>query len=92
MDSQALLISFFEKAANDARIGIAHIGLYTCLLQCYVRQDCRCPLVLFASKVKGLAKISSNATYYRLIGDLAAYGYIRYEPSFYKGYGSNIYL
>lgn len=84
MDSLVVLNHFLVKASKDARIGIAHIGLYTVLFNCWQQQDCQGPVCAYASQIMVLAKVSSSATYHRLIKELHEYGYIGYLPSFYK--------
>ncbi|WP_143014194.1 hypothetical protein [Mucilaginibacter pineti] len=88
----AALAVFFNKASKDARIGIAHIGLFVTLLQLLSEQDSEGPLVTYSGTVMQVAKISSSATYHKLMRELDAYGYIKYNPSYYKGRGSCIYL
>lgn len=92
MDGNTLLSLFFNKTATDCRIGIRHIGLYVTLFQMVSGQGFEIPLIVFSSQVMKAAKICSSATYHKLIRELNDYGYIRYEPSFYKRKGSRIYL
>jgi len=92
MDGLEILSQFFNKAGKDTRIGVRHIGLYVTLFQLASEQGFDKPLLTFSSKVMKVAKISSTATYYRLLRDLNAFGYIFYRPSFYKGRGSEIQL
>lgn len=92
MDAVELLKAFFDKASKDARISIGHIGLFVTLLQCQMKQDVEGPLVAYAAEIMEVAKISSTATYHRLIRELNDYGYLRYEPSFFKGVGSKFFL
>ncbi len=88
----ALLTFFFGKASTDARIGIAHIGLYASLLQMWSEQGMDGPIKAYAAQVMICAKISSCATYHKLIRDLAAYGIIEYRPSFFKDTASEIFI
>ena len=92
MDARHILSLFFTRAAGDCRIGIGHIGLYATLVQMTIEQEAEGPLVTYGAQVMVLAKISSTATYHRLIRELNAYGYIVYKPSFYKGRGSRIFI
>ena len=69
---------FLKAIQKDPRIGIAHIGLYAVLLtfrKSGVIEIC-------AKEVIPIAKIGTRSTYYRLIRELDAYGYVRYEPSY----------
>ncbi|XHR94316.1 hypothetical protein ACFJIV_29200 [Mucilaginibacter sp. UC70_90] len=92
MDGLDTLLRFYEKAARDGRIGVAHLGLYATLFDCWARQGFEGPVTAYAKDLMSLAKISSSATYHRLIRELAAYGYVKYLPSFYKRKASAIYL
>ena len=91
-DFGGFISNFFSKAAGDARIGITHIGLYATLFQMLADQDFEQPIKAYGASVMQKAKISSSATYHKLVRDLADYGYILYKPSFYKGTASRIYL
>lgn len=90
MDYTSLLGCFFQKASNDARISIAHIGLYVTLLQCWDEDELAEPKLISAPMIMPKAKISSTATYHRLIRQLHEYGFIHYEPSYFKGLGSRV--
>jgi len=92
MDGLQILSVFFNKATRDSRIGVRHIGLYVALFQLTAEKGFDSPLVTFSSSVMKVAKICSSATYHRLMRDLHTYGYITYEPSFYKRRGSKISL
>lgn len=92
MDELSILEHFLAKATLDARIGIAHIGLYAVLFNCWKQQGFRGPVKGYASQIMVLAKISSTATYHRLIRQLHEYGYVCYQPSLYKAQASLIYL
>ena len=84
MDSLAILNNFLEKASKDARISIAHIGLYSVLFNCWQQQGCEGPVRAYAAQIMRLSKVSSSATFHRLIRQLNEYGYMSYQPSFYK--------
>jgi len=92
MGYSTLLDSFFQKASIDARISIAHIGLYVTLLQNWKEDELAQPKLISALMIMPKAKISSTATYHRLIRELHEYGFIQYEPSYYKGFGSRVKL
>jgi hypothetical protein len=72
---------FFPAARQDPRITAAHISVYVALLFCWFSQDCLNPFQAFSQEIMPYAKISGRGTFYRLIGDLASWGYIRYESS-----------
>jgi hypothetical protein len=92
MEGLELLDNFLSKISKDGRVGIAHIGLYTCLFGFWRAKGCQNPLVTFGSKVMPVAKIGSSATYHKLIKELNDYGYIRYVRSFSNVEGSKFYL
>jgi hypothetical protein len=92
MGYSSLLDSFFHKASTDARISIAHIGLYVALLQSWKEDELMDPKLISAPMIMPKAKISSTATYHRLIRELHEYGFINYEPSYFKGFGSRVRL
>ena len=77
---------------KDPRISISHIGLFVTFLSLWERQKVVGPVEVFSRDVMIIAKISSTATYQKLIQQLHQYGYIRYEPSYYKGRPSRIYI
>lgn len=87
-----LLSDFFSAIRKDGRISITHIGIYAALLQYWKDQNFNNPMTAFSSDIMIIAKISSCATYYKCIRELNEFGYIRYEPSFNRNSGSNIYI
>ncbi len=92
MEGWELLEDFLSKISKDGRIGIAHMGLYLCLVKIWMAKGCQNPLVTFGSKVMPAAKIGSTATYHKLIKELNDYGYIKYQRSFSNVEGSRFYL
>ncbi|REA60063.1 hypothetical protein DSL64_15375 [Dyadobacter luteus] len=91
-NAAALLKRFFSDIEKDPRIGIKHIGLYTALILLWENQGSNGPLAAYSSQVMLAAKISSSATFVKLLHELAEYNYIRYEPSYYKFKQSRIFL
>lgn len=80
MEPVAQLTDFYETIAGDARIGIAHISLYTALLH----ELCLAPGIvqLNVDRDKLISKVKmSRKTYNKCLKELNEYGYIRYEPS-----------
>jgi hypothetical protein len=86
------LTAFFEKAANDPRLGISHICLYLTIVSLWQTQGAQKPLITFAKPVMRLAKIASSATYVRLLRDLCEGGYLGFEASFYNKQPSKIHV
>ncbi|SEJ69460.1 hypothetical protein SAMN04487995_5985 [Dyadobacter koreensis] len=87
-----MLTVFFNRIENDPRISTAHIGLYVSLFSLWERQGASGPLEMFSRQIMPAAKISSCATYVRLMHDLDELRYVRYEPCFYKRKASRIRL
>lgn len=86
------LSEFFVAIENDGRVGVAHIGVYAALLQCWKGKDFAVPLIVFSHEIMQLAKVASRDTYFRCVRELSEYGYIRYVPSFKRNQGSRIYF
>lgn len=87
-----ILVGFFSMIQTDPRISIAHIGLYVTLVMIWRKQGANGPIEVFSWQTMHLAKISSRATYMRLIHDLHDFKYLCYEPSRYKRKASKIML
>jgi hypothetical protein len=83
---------FFTKVSSDARISIGHLGLYCALFQLWHDQGAEDEIQIYAREVMEKAKISSTATYRKLISELHDFGYLVYLPSFYKRVKSRIIL
>jgi len=83
---------FRAAIKNDMRIGPVHISLYEAIIDCWEEQGFSDPIHVYAKKLMPLAKISSAATYHKVIRELHDYKYIRYEPSCDARYGSLVYL
>jgi hypothetical protein len=86
------LSRFFEAIATDPRISITHIGIYAALLQYWQEHQFENPIHVFSYEVMRIAKISASTTYHKIIRELSAYGYIKYEPSYKRNQGSKVYL
>ena len=71
---------FFEVSAEDLRIGLAHISLYTVLLSVCISDSCRLPIYLHREQIMLRAKMSRR-TYNKSLRALHEYGYITYVPS-----------
>lgn len=90
MNSPDVLNTFMAAVEKDPRISISHIGLFASLASLWLKQPDKVFLELYSKEAMLLAKISSSATYHKLIHDLDRYGYLSYEPSYYKGRASRI--
>lgn len=92
MNGLDVLNWFYVKVAQDARISVAHIGLYSVLFQLWNEQGNKEHIEVFGHELRERAKISSTATYIRLLHNLCEYGYIRYLPSYYYKKRSKVVL
>jgi hypothetical protein len=92
MEKQEYLLAFFDRAMKDLRINKTHLAVYMALYYLWSQQRFEGNVIGYSSQLMELAKISTRATYYTVIRQLHDYGYIKYQPSFYKKYGSVINL
>ena len=75
------LIQFLKTVEADARIGTAHIAVYTSLFELWCAQEGKDPVCFARETIMKAAKIQSRSTYYGCMRALHEYGYIRYVPS-----------
>ena len=92
MERYNILEDFFAASANDCRIAKGHLALFTALYYYWNKMGHPEPLKVFGHQIMPLAKISANSTYHRLLKNLMEFGYIRYEPSYYKGRASELFF
>lgn len=92
MEKQEYLLAFSGRAMKDLRISKTHLAVYMALYYLWSQQQFEGSVSAYSSELMELAKISTRATYYTVIRQLHEYGYIKYQPSFYKKYGSVISL
>jgi len=90
MKAALILSDFLFKAAKDPRIGISHIGLFAAVVVLWHRQGAKGPVIIFARQMMAFCRISSTATYHKLMHQLSAYGYLKFEVSFKNNCGSRI--
>lgn len=90
MKQYNLLDEFMLRAVKDCRVTKGHLALYLSLFHLWKQGGFVTPLAVYCQQVMPIAKISSTATYHRLLRDLDAFGYINYTPSFYKRKASTI--
>ncbi|WP_439489146.1 hypothetical protein [Algoriphagus sp.] len=76
------LENFMAGINKDPRISISHIGLYSVLLHVREEFDGEEPFPIKRDELMKSAKISSTATYFKIIRQLHEYGYIHYLPTF----------
>lgn len=92
MTQYGLLDDFMGRAYADCRISKGHLALYLAIFQLWKQTGFKSPLYIYSREVMPVAKISSTATYHRLIRELNDYRYIIYSPSFYKHKPSTVML
>ncbi|TDE18079.1 hypothetical protein [Dyadobacter psychrotolerans] len=90
METATILRGFFSAIEKDPRISVSHIGLYVTLVSlCQSQGETGC-LEIFGKDVMLASKISSTATYIKLLHELIDFRYLHYEPSYYKRKASRI--
>jgi hypothetical protein len=92
MDSRGILISFFRASLNDCRLTKAHVAVFTALVYISSENGGANPVEVYSRDVMPFAKISSSATYHRVLLELVEYGYIEYEASYYRRSPSRVSL
>jgi hypothetical protein len=92
MEELQSLSEFFAAIENDPRISTTHIGIYAALLQYWKSSNYNNPIQAYSHEIMQLAKISTRATYNKVIKDLSEYGYIKYEPSYKRNQSSKVFL
>jgi hypothetical protein len=70
---------------GDDRVGPVHVCLYLAILQYGERHSAAAPFYIRRGELMRLAKIRGKTTYFRVMGELAEWGYIEYRPSRDKG-------
>lgn len=67
---------------KDPRICLSHIGLFSVLLHLREKHEGKEPFPIKREQLMKSAKISSTATYFKILRQLHEYGYIQYFPTF----------
>jgi hypothetical protein len=75
---------------GDDRVGPVHVCLYLAILQFGERQGLAAPFYIRREELMRLAKIRGKTTYFRVMGELAKWGYVEYWPSWDKGGRSRV--
>jgi hypothetical protein len=76
-----LLLNFYSRMADDARISSTHISLYLALLMKWETMAGMMPFKVKREEIMGMAKINSRQTYNKRMKELHSYHYIIYSPS-----------
>ena len=75
------LADFFDTVGNDPRIGANHIVVYLALVNVWQLQGYPVELHVASWEMMQVARIRSVDTYLKHVKELAAFGYIRYQPA-----------
>jgi len=92
MDKLEQLSFFIDRVASDVRLRPTHTSL--CLALCYAWSASQYADAFHVSRrrLMSAARIQSTATYHKVIGDLQAFGYLDYWPSYHPLKGSRVRL
>jgi len=74
------LNGFLTRVKDDCRVGPAHVSLYVVLLDICEGAEQPGLFAIYKDEVMAKAKIKSRGTYYRLMNELAEWGYVVYLP------------
>ena len=80
----------FQIFDRDPRIGVYHISLYMALFRQWNLNKFRNPIQVNREMIMEKAKINSAKTYTKLMNELARWGYLKYEKSTSRIYGSRV--
>ena len=82
----------YNTLLNDKRLNVCHCRIYLALILLWHKKELANPIPESQKGIMEKAHVHSIVTYHKCIGQLEAYGYIRYNPcySYYKR--STIYL
>jgi len=75
------IAAFLTRIKRDPRISIVHIGIFTVMANCCNKYSGSGYCIVHRNTLMQAAKISSATTYYKVVNELSAYGYIGYYPS-----------
>lgn len=92
METADICVAFYGAIVHDARIGIAHISVFMALYHLWRKNGATQPFYTKRAEVMELSKISSSATYHKVIRQLSDYGYIGYFPCCHPGRKSEVYF
>ena len=84
--------AFYNTLLNDKRLSVCHCSIYMALILLCRKNELANPFPVSRKGIMELAHIHSIVTYHKCIGQLEAYGYIRYYPSYSYYNRSTIYL
>lgn len=74
--------NFLERTVGDSRLLPTHISLFMAIFYYSDEQDPKRSFRVCRRKLMQFSRIRGKATYHKCIGELVAYGYIIYQPSY----------
>ena len=74
--------ALYTNLLNDKRLSVCHCIIYMALILLWQKNELANPFPLSRKGIMELAHVHSIVTYHKCIGQLEAYGYIRYNPSY----------
>jgi hypothetical protein len=86
------LSCFINGVASDVRLKPTHTALYLALCHAWSTSHFQNMLHVSRKQLMCAAHIRSIATYHKVIGDLQAFGYLDYWPSYHPVKGSRVRL
>ena len=92
MEKIEQLSCFIDRAAKDARLRPTHTSLYLALCHGWTTSQFADGFHVSRRRLMCAAHIRSIATYHKVIGDLQAFGYLDYWPSYHPVKGSRVRL
>jgi hypothetical protein len=75
------LADFFDTVSADPKIGANHIVVYLALVNEWQKRDCPPAIYVATYEMLQVTRIRSVDTYLKHIRELAAFGYIKYQPA-----------
>jgi hypothetical protein len=86
------LLLFMQLVRIDHRVGPAHVSLYVALV--CLKRERGVEGVFAVGRREGMerSRILGKERYYRCLKELAEMGYIGYEPQYYPGKGSRVWI
>jgi hypothetical protein len=86
------LSCFINRVASDGRLKLTHTSLYLALCDSWIGSRFSNTFHVSRRKLMRAAHIQSIVTYHKVIGELQAFGYLHYLPSYNPTKGSRISL
>ena len=92
MENLEQLSFFISRAASDVRLRPTHTSLYLALCHAWSTSRFADAFHVSRRRLMCAAHIRSIATYHKVLGDLQAFGYLDYWPSYHPVKGSRVRL